>query len=69
MFKGNRERCMLPFEGFVKNNKVEMGRPMKKKSLPSNWEGLYIFIDYKDGKGFQEQDHGDRICIFKYLKG
>jgi hypothetical protein len=34
---------MLPFEGFVKNNKVEMGKPMKKKFLPSNWEGLYIF--------------------------
>jgi len=45
-----------------------MHRPRKKRSLFSNWEGPYIFIDYKDGKGSQEQDHGSRICIFKYFK-
>jgi hypothetical protein len=41
----------------------------KMISLLSNWEGPYFFVKYKDGKGFQEQNHGSRICIFKYLKG
>ncbi len=48
------------FEGFIENTKIKMRRPGKKR---------YIFVDYKDGKGFQEQDHGSRICIFKDLKG
>jgi hypothetical protein len=34
-----------------------------------NWEGLYIFVGYKDGKGLQVQDHGSRICVvYKDLK-
>ncbi len=63
------KKGLQTFEGFEENNKVEMCRPMKKKSLLGNQEGLYIFVDYKDGKGFQEQDHGNRICIFKDFKG
>jgi hypothetical protein len=47
------------FEGFIKNIKIKMHRPRKKR---------YIFVDYKDSKGFQEQDHGNIICIFKNLK-
>jgi hypothetical protein len=43
-----------------------MCRPKKKKLL-GNWEGLYIFIAYKDGKGSQEQNRGSRICILKDL--
>jgi len=57
------------FEAFVENTKVKMCKPKKKRSLFSNWEKPYIFIDYKDGKGYQEQDHGGRICILKDLKG
>ncbi len=57
------------FEGFIENTKVKMRRPGNKRSLFSNQEGPYIFVDYKDGKGFQEQDHGSRICILKDLKG
>jgi hypothetical protein len=49
------EKGFQAFEGFVKNNKVKMRKPGKKKSLLSNWEGNwegpYIFINYKDGKG------------------
>jgi len=56
------------FDGFVENTKVKMCRPGRKRSLLNNWEGLYIFIDYKDGKGFQEQDHGGKIYILKDLK-
>jgi hypothetical protein len=40
----------------------------KKKTIMCNWEGPYIFVDYKDGKGLQVQDHGSRICVVKYLK-
>jgi hypothetical protein len=46
-----------------------MRKPGKKRSLFNNWEGSYIFVDYKDGKGFQEQNHGSKMCIFKDLKG
>ncbi len=46
-----------------------MCRPGKKRSLLSNWEGPYFFVEYKDGKGFQEQDHGNKMCILKYFKG
>lgn len=42
------------FEGFIENAKVKMRRPGKKRSLLSNWEAPYFFVDYKDGKGFQE---------------
>ncbi len=41
----------------------------KKRSLLSNWEGPYLFVEYKYGKGFQEQDHGNKMCIFNDLKG
>jgi hypothetical protein len=57
------------FEGFIENTKIKMRKPGKKRSLFSNWEGPYIFVDYKDGKGFQEQDHDSRMCILKDLKG
>jgi len=57
------------FEGFIENAKVKMCRPGKKKSFLSNWEAPYFFVDYKDGKGFQEQDHGSKMCIFKDLNG
>jgi hypothetical protein len=57
------------FESFIENAKIKMRRPGKKRSLLSNWEGPYFFVEYKDGKGFQEQDHGSRIYIFKDLKG
>jgi hypothetical protein len=40
----------------------------KKRSLFNNLEGPYFFVDYKNGKGFQEQDHGNRMCILKDLK-
>jgi hypothetical protein len=40
------------FEGFIENTKIKMRKFGKKISLLSNWEGLYIFDDYKDGKGF-----------------
>jgi hypothetical protein len=56
------------FEGFIKNTKVKMHITRKKKSLLINWEGPQFFVDYKDGKGFQEQDHGSIMCILKYLK-
>jgi hypothetical protein len=29
----------------------------------------YFFVEYKDGKGFQEQDHDSRMCILKDRKG
>ncbi len=57
------------FEGFIENAKVKMCRPRKKRTLFSNWEGPYFFVEYKYGKGFQEQDHGNRMCILKDLKG
>jgi hypothetical protein len=41
----------------------------KKISLFSNWEGPYFFVEYKDGKGFHEQDHGSKMRIFKDFKG
>jgi hypothetical protein len=57
------------FEGFTENANVKMCKPGKKRSLLSNWEGPYFFVEYKDGKGFQEQNHGSRMCILKYLNG
>ncbi len=53
------------FEGFIENTKVKIHRPGKKKSLLINWEGPYFFVDYKYGKGFQKQDHGNIMCILK----
>ncbi len=63
------KKGLQTFEGFTKNAKVKMCRPGKKRLLFSNWEGPYFFVEYKDGKGFQEQDHGNKMCILKYLKG
>ncbi len=48
---------------------VKMHKLGKKRSLINNWEGPYFFVEYKDGKGFQEQDHSNRMCILKDLKG
>jgi hypothetical protein len=53
------------FDGFEENNKMKMCKPSKKKSLVYNWEGPYIFMDYKDGKGPHMQDHGSWIFIVK----
>jgi hypothetical protein len=55
------------FDGFEENNKVKMRKLGKKKSLVRNWEGPYIFVDYKDGKGPHMQNHGSRICVVKNL--
>jgi uncharacterized protein YmfQ (DUF2313 family) len=30
---------------------VKMRKPSKKKSLLASWEGLYMFANYKDGRG------------------
>jgi hypothetical protein len=38
------------FDGFEENNKMKMCKHGKNKSLVYNWEGPYIFMDYKDGK-------------------
>jgi hypothetical protein len=54
------------FEGFTENAKVKMRRPRKKRSLLSNWEGPYFFVDYKDGKGFQEQIMAIK-CVFSKI--
>jgi len=51
------------FEGFAENAKVKMCRPGKNRSLFNNWEGPYFFVEYKDGKGFQEQNHGNKMCM------
>jgi hypothetical protein len=45
-------KVLQTFEGFTKNTKVKMCKPGKKRSLFSNWEGPYFFVEYKDGKGF-----------------
>jgi hypothetical protein len=57
------------FEGFTENAKIKMRKLGKKRSLFSNWEGPYFFVEYKDGKGFLEQNHGNKMCIPKDLKG
>jgi hypothetical protein len=41
----------------------------KKKNVMESWEGLYDFVSYKDGKGCQDQDEGNRTCIIKDLDG
>jgi hypothetical protein len=63
------KKGLQTFEGFIENTKVKMRRPGKKRLLLSNSEGPYFFVEYKDGKGFQEHYHGSRVCIFKDLKG
>jgi hypothetical protein len=44
---------------------VKMNKPRKKKSLVSNWEGSFLFMNYLDGNGFMEQDEGKRMCVIK----
>ncbi len=48
---------------------IKMRKPSKKTYLLASWEGLYLFVGYKDGKGCQEQDDGTIICIFKDKDG
>jgi len=48
------KKRLQTFESFTKNAKVKVCKPRKKKSLLSKWEGPYFFVEYKDGKGFQE---------------
>jgi hypothetical protein len=55
------------FEGFEGGVKVKMRKLGKKKNLASSWEGPYVFVTYKDGKGSQEQDECGRTCIIKDL--
>jgi hypothetical protein len=63
------KKRLQTFEGFTKTTKVKMRKFGKKRSLLNNLEGPYFFVEYKDGKGFQEQDHGNIMCILKDLKG
>jgi hypothetical protein len=30
-----------------------------------SWEGPYDFVSYKDGKGCQKQNEGNKTCIIK----
>jgi hypothetical protein len=55
------------FEGFEGGVKVKMQKHGKQKNLASSWEGLYVFVTYKDGKGFQDQDEGGKTYIIKDL--
>ncbi len=58
------------FEGFEEEEtKIKMHKPGKKRNPVGNWEGPYAFVGYKDGKGYQEWDEGNRICIIKDLDG
>lgn len=36
-----------------------------KRNLLGSWEGPYVFVAYKDGKGFQEQNEGGKTCTIK----
>jgi hypothetical protein len=52
--------------GFEKEGvQIKMRKPSKKKNLVGSWEGPYVFVGYKDGKGTHEQDEGGRTCIIK----
>ncbi len=56
------------FEGFEgEGNKVKMWKPGNKNNLASSWERPYVFVMYKDGKGFQDQDEGCKTYIIKEL--
>jgi hypothetical protein len=56
------------FEGFEGVwVKVKMWKLGKKKNLAGSWEGPYVFVIYKDGKGFHDQDEGGNTCIIKDL--
>jgi hypothetical protein len=61
----SRKRKLL-FVGFTKGETyVKMKNLGKKKSLASSWEGPFLFMKYLDNNGFQEQDKGGIICVFK----
>jgi hypothetical protein len=54
------------FEGFEGEGiKVNMCKLGIKKNLVGSWEGPYVFVVYKDGKGFQEQNEGGKTCTIK----
>ncbi len=39
------------FVGFIEGKTyVKMKKPRKKKSVESNWEGPFLFVNYLDGK-------------------
>ncbi len=52
--------------------KVLKGKALKsrcinlaKKQLVGRWEGPYVFVAYKDGKGSQKQNEGGKTCTIK----
>jgi hypothetical protein len=49
------------FDGLKENNKITMRKLDKRMSLVNNWEGPYMFINYKDGNGCQVWDYGSKI--------
>jgi hypothetical protein len=58
------------FEGFEEGDiKVKMHKSSKKRNLMGSWEGPYDFVSYKDGKGCQKQNEGNKTCIIKKLDG
>jgi hypothetical protein len=60
MHKGDKGRCMQlgkgckPLKASQKMPKSRCIDLERRRSLLSNWEGPYFFVEYKDGKGFQE---------------
>lgn len=48
---------------------MKMRKPNEKKYLLASWEGLYLFVGYKEGHGHQEQDYGSRVCILNDKAG
>jgi hypothetical protein len=54
------------FEGFEGEGiKVKMCELGKKKNLVGSWEWPYVFVAYKDGKGFQGQNERGMTCMIK----
>jgi len=45
------KKGLQTFEGFTKNAKVKMCKLGKKRSLFSNWEGPYFFVECKGISG------------------
>jgi hypothetical protein len=54
------------FEGFIENAKIKMRRLGKKRSLLSNWEGPYFFVEYKDAKGLKNKIMAAE-CVFSKM--
>jgi hypothetical protein len=44
---------------------VKMKNPRKQKSLASNWEGSFLFVNYLDKNGFMDRDEGSRLYLIK----